>query len=255
MLHVSDQAGCGNVTNHRASHTLSSERVLAAGHGTESKKRLVVGGLLRWTVSRIRSDAAIQQNAAGRLLSQGRYAGSVSWPGATKEVDPRALKVRQGLRVDGGHYRYHGQRGISQCVDCHGVQNVRAGTPLGVAKHVVLEENACRTKTRRLKQPSKRFTPSVITKTTAKKQSRQCSHQDACCAKSGKCLSLRFHANDVAFNTKPLLTSTMLIVRRQSTASINLLKMVLSRKRLKKLRSASPCAQTAIASCITKSAS
>jgi len=255
MLHVSDQAGDGNVTNHRASHTFSSERVLAVGHGIEPKKRLVVGRLLRWTVSRIRSHAAIKQNAAGRLLSQGRYAGSVSWPGAAKEVDPRALKVREGLRVDGGYYRYHGQRGISQCVDRHGVQNVRAGTPLGVAKHVVLEEGACRTKTRRLKQLSKRFTPSVITKTTAKKQSRQCSHQDACYAKSGKRLSLRFHANDVAFNTKPSLTSTMLIVRRQSTASINLLKMVPLRKRLKKSRSALPCAQTAIAFCITKSAS
>ncbi len=255
MLHVSDQAGCGNVTNHRASHTLSSERVLAAGHGTEPKKRLVVDCLLRWTVSGICSDASIQQNAAGRVPSQGRYAGSVSWHGATKEVDPRALEVRQGLRLDAGHYRYHGQRGISQCVDRHRVQNVRAGRPLGAAQYVVLEEDACRTKTRRLKQPSKRFTPSVITKTTAKKQSRQCSHQDACCAKSGKCLSPRFHANDVAFNTKPSLTFTMLIVRRQSTASINLLKMVPSRKRLKKLRSASPCAQTAIASCITKSAS
>lgn len=255
MFNVQNPPRQQHVALDGASHSVHAKRMLAAGHGIESKKRLVVGGLLRRTVSRIRSDAAIQQNAAGRLLSQGRYAGSVSWPGAAKEVDPRALKVRQGLRVDGGYYRYNRQCGISQCVDCHGVQNVRSGTPLGVAKHVVLEENACRTKTRRLKQPSKRFTPSVITKTTAKKQSRQCSHQDACCAKSGKCLSLRFHANDVAFNMKPLLTSTMLIVRRQSTASINLLKMVLSRKRLKKLRSASPCAQTAIASCITKSAS
>ena len=255
MLHVSDQAGYGNVTNHRASHTFSSERVLAAGHSTKPKKRLVVDCVLRWTVGWICRHAAVQQNAASGVSSQGRHAGSVSWPGAAKEVDPRALKVRQGLRIDAGHYRYNRQCGISQCVDRHRVQNVRAGRPLGAAQYVVLEEDACRTKIRRLGLPSKRFTPSVITKTTAKKQSRQCSHQDACCAKSGKCLSPRFHANDVAFNTKPLSISTMLIVRRQSTASINLLKMAPLLKRLKKSKSALPFAQTAIASCITKSAS
>lgn len=255
MLNVSDQAGDRNVTNHRASHTFSSERVLAAGHGVKPKKRLVVDCVLRWTVSGICSHVAVQQNAAGCIPCEGRYAGSVSRPGAAKEIDQRAFEVRQGLRLDAGHYRYNRQCGISQCFDRHRVQNVRAGRPLGAAQYVVLEEDACRTKIRRLGLPSKRFTPSVITKTTAKKQSRQSLHRNACCAKSGKCSSLRFHAKDVAFNTKPLSTSTTLIVRRQSAVSINLLKTVPLLKRLKKSKSALPFVQTAIASCITKSAS
>lgn len=254
MLHVSDQAGDGNVTNHRASHTFSSERVLAVGHGIESKKRLVVGGLLRWTVSRIRSHAAIQQNAAGRLLSQGRYAGSVSWPGVAKEVDPRALEVRQGFRVDGGHHRYDGQRGISQCVDCHGVQNVRAGTPVGVAKHVVLEKIVCRTKTHKLERQSKRFTPSGITSKTAKRPSRKISQQSACCVQSGEHSKHHFIASAAAFSMRQSLIFTTLTGRRQSETSTNLWRKAHTEKHLKKSRSASPCAQTAIASCITTSA-
>ena len=255
MLHVSDQAGCGNVTNHRASHTLSSERVLAAGHGIESKKRLVVGGLLRRTVSRIRSDAAIQQNAAGRLLSQGRYAGSVSWPGAAKEVDPRAPEVRQGLRDDASNHGHDRQCGVRQCVDCHRVQDVRTGRSLGVAQHFVLEKIACRTKTHKLEHKSKRFTPGGITSKTAKRPSRKVSQQSAYCVRSGGHSKHHWFASAAAFSTRQSLTFTTLTERRQSETSTNLWRKVRTEKHLRKSKSALLCAQTAIASCITKSAS
>ena len=254
MLNVSDQAGDRNVTNHRASHTFSSERVLAAGHGVKPKKRFVVDCVLRWTISGICSHGAVQQNAAGRVPSQGRYAGSVSRPGAAKEIDQRAFEVRQGLRVDGGHHRYDGQRGISQCVDCHGVQNVRAGTPVGVAKHFVLEKIVCRTKTHKLERQSKRFTPSGITSKTAKRPSRKILQQSACCVQSGEHSKHHFIANAAAFSMRQSLIFTTLTGRRQSETSTNLWRKAHTEKHLRKSKSALLCAQTVIASCITTSA-
>ncbi len=255
MLHVSDQAGDRNVTDYRASHTISSERVLAIGHGAKSEKRLVVDCLLRWTVGGICSHVAVQQNAASGVSSQGRYAGSVSWPGAAKEVDPRALKVRQGLGDDASNHGHDRQCGVRQCVDRHRVQNVRAGRPLGAAQYVVLEEDACRTKTRRLRLRSKRFTPSVITSKTAKKPLRKVLSQNACCVQSGEHSKHHFIASGAAYSTKRSLTFTTLIERRQSETSMRLLRQGLSEKHLRKSKSALLSVQTAIASCITKSAS
>lgn len=255
MLHVSDQAGCGNVPNHRASHTLSSKRVLAIGYGPKPQERLVVDGVLRRSVSRVCRHAAIQQNTASRILSQGRYAGSVSWLGAAKEINSRAFEVRQGLRFDAGHYRYDGQCGVCQRVDRHRLQDVRARRSLGFAQYVVLEEGFCRTKTRRLEPPSKRFMLESITSEIEKKQSRQVSRQTAYCVQSGEHTKHHFIANDAAYSTKPSLTFTTLIERRQSETSMRLSRQGLTEKLLKKSKSALPSVQTAIASCITKSAS
>jgi len=255
MLHVSDQAGCGNVPNHRASHTLSSERVLAIGYGPKPQERLVVDGVLRRSVSRVCRHAAIQQNTASRILSQGRYAGSVSWPGAAKEIDSRAFKVRQGLRFNAGHYRYNGQCGVCQRVDRHRLQDVRARRSLGVAKHVVLEENACRTKTRRLKQPSKRFMLESITSEIEKKQSRQVSHQSAYCVQSGEHTKHHFIASGVAYSTKRSLTFTTLIEHHQSETLTSLWHKAHTKESSRKSKSVLRFAPTAIASCITTSAS
>lgn len=255
MLHVSDQAGCGNVPNHRASHTFSSERMLAIGYGTESQERLVVDGVLRRSVSRVCSHASIQQNTASRILSQGRYAGSVSWPGAAKKVDPRAFEVCQRLRFNAGHYRYNGQCGVCQRVDRHRLQDVRARRPLGFAQYVVLEEGFCRTKTRRLEPPSKRFMLESITSEIEKKQSRQVSRQTAYCVQSGGHTKHHFIASGAAYSTKRSLIFTTLIEHRQNETSMRLSRQGLTEKPSRKSKSVLRFAPTAIASCITKSAS
>lgn len=234
MLHVSDQAGDRNVTDYRASHTISSERVLAIGHGTKSEKRLVVDCLLRWTVGGICRHAAIKQNTGSCIPCEGWYAGSVSWPGAAKEVDPRALKVRQGLGDDASNHGHDRQCGVRQCANCHRIQDVRPGRSLGVAQHFVLEKIACRTKTRRLRLRSKRFTPSVITSKTAKKPLRKVLSQNACCVQSGEHSKHHFIASGAAYSTKRSLTFTTLIERRQSETSMRLLRQGLSEKHLRK---------------------
>ena len=255
MLHVSDQAGCGNVPNHGASHTLSSERVLAIGYGPKPQERLVVDGVLRRSVSRVCRHAAIQQNTASRILSQGRYAGSVSWPGAAKEIDSRAFEVRQGLRFDAGHYRYDGQCGVCQRVDRHRLQDVRARRSLGLAQYVVLEEGFCRTKTRRLEPPSKRFMLESITSEIEKKQSRQVSRQTAYCVQSGEHTKHHFIASGAAYSTKRSLTFTTLIERRQNETSMRLSRQGLTEKPSRKSKSVLRFAPTVTESCITKSAS
>ena len=255
MLHVSDQAGDRNVTDYRASHTLSSERVLAFRHGIEPQSWLVVDCLLRWTVGGICRHAAIEQNTGSCISCEGRYAGSVSWPGAAKEVDPRASEVRQGLRYDASNHGYNGQCGVRQCVDCYRVQDVRPGRSLGVAQHFVLEKIACRTKTRKLEQRSKRFTPGGITSKIAQRPSREVLSQNACCVQSGEHSKHHFIASVAAFSTRQSLTFTTLTGRRQSETSTSLWRKVRTEKYLRKSKSALLCAQTAIASCITKSAS
>lgn len=255
MLNVSDQAGDRNVTNHRASHTFSSERVLAAGHGVKPKKRLVVDCVLRWTVSWLCSHVAVQQNAAGRVPSQGRYAGSVSWPWVAKKVDPRASEVRQGLGYDASNHGHDRQCGVRQCVDCYRVQDVRTGRSLGTAKHFVLEKIVCRTKTHKLEHKSKRFTPSGITSKTAKRLLKEISQQSACCVQSGEHSKHHFIASVAASSTRRSLTFITLTGRRQSETSTNLWRKAHTEKHLRKLKSALLCAQTAIASCITTSAS
>ena len=255
MFHVSDQAGCGNVPNHRASHTLSSKRVLAIGYGPKSQERLVVDGVLRRAASRVCRHAAIQQNTASCILSQGRNAGSVSWPRTAKEIDSRAFKVRQGLRFNAGHYRYDGQCGVCQRVDRHRLQDVRARRPLGFAQYVVLEEGFCRTKTRRLEQPSKRFMLESITSEIEKKQSRQVSRQSAYCVQSGGHTKHHFIANDAVFSTKRSLTFTTLTGRRQSETLTILWRKAHTKWSSRKSKSVLRFAPTAIASCITKSAS
>jgi len=255
MLHVSDQAGDGNVPNHRASHTLSSERVLAIGYGPKSQERLVVDGVLRRSASRVCRHAAIQQNTASRVLSQGRYAGSVSWPGFAKKVNPRAFEVCQRLRFNAGHYRYNGQCGVCQRVDRHRLQDVRARRPLGFAQYVVLEEGFCRTKTRRLEQPSKRFMLENITSEIEKKQSRQVSRQSAYCVQSGEHTKHHFIASGAAYSTKRSLTFTTLIERRQSETLTSLWRKAHTKESSRKSKSVLRFAPTAIASCITTSAS
>lgn len=255
MLHVSDQAGYGNVPNHRASHTISSERVLAIGYGPKPQSRLVVDGLLRRSVSRVCRHAAIKQNTGSCIPCKGRYAGSVSWPWSAKEVDPRALEVCQGLRDDASNHGHDRQCGVRQCVDCHGIQDVRSRRSLGVVQHFVLEKIACRTKTRKLEQQSKRFTPGGITSKTAKRPSRKVSPQNACCVQSGQHTKHRFIASVAAYSMRRSLTFTTLTGRRQSGTSMRLLRQGLTKKYLRKSKSALLCAQTAIASCITMSAS
>ena len=255
MLHVPDQAGDRNVTDYRASHTLSSERMLAIGHGTKSKSWLVVDRLLRWTVGGICRHDAIKQNTGSCIPCEGRYAGSVSWPGAAKEVDPRASEVRQGLGDDASNHGYNGQCGVRQCVDCYRVQDVRTGRSLGVAQHFVLEKIVCRTKTHKLERQSKRFTPSGITSKTAKKPSRKISQQSAYCVQSGEHSKHHFIASVAGFSMKQSLTFTTLTGRRQSETSTSLWRKAHTEKHLRKSKSALLCAQTAIASCITTSAS
>lgn len=255
MLHVSDQAGDRNVTDYRASHTISSERVLAIGHGTKSEKRLVVDCLLRWTVGGICRHDAIEQNTGSCLSCEGRYAGSVSWPRAAKEVDPRASEVRQGLRDDASNHGHDRQCGVRQCVDHHRVSVIRPGRSLGVAQHFVLEKIACRTKTHKLERQNKKFTPGGITRKTAKRPSRKVSQQSAYCVQSGEHSKHHWFANVAAFSTRQSLTFTTLTGRRQSETSTNLWRKVRTEKHLRKLKSALLCAQTAIASCITTSAS
>lgn len=255
MLHVPYQAGDRNVTDYRAGHTLSSERMLAIGHGTESKSRLVVDRLLRWTVGGICRHDAIEQNAGSCISCEGRYAGSVSWPRTAKEVDPKASEVRQGLRDDASNHGHDRQCGVRQCVDCYRVQDVRTGRSLGVAKHFVLEKIACRTRTHRLEHKSKRFTPSVITSKTAKRLLKEISQQNAYCVQSGEHSKHHFIASVAGFSMKQSLTFTTLTGRRQSETSTNLWRKAHTEKHLRKSKSALLCAQTAIASCITTSAS
>ena len=255
MLHVSDQAGYGNVPNHRASHTISSERVLAIGYGTKSEKRLVVDGVLRRSASRVCSHVAIKQNTGGCIPCEGRYAGSVSWPGSAKEVDPRALEVRQGLRDDASNHGHDRQCCVRQCVDCYRLQDVRARRSLGVVQHFVLEKIACRTKTRKLEQQSKRFTPGGITSKTAKRPSRKVSQQSAYCVQSGEHTKHHFIASGAAYSTKRLLTFTTLIERRQSETLTSLWRKAHTKESSRKSKSVLRFALTAIASCITKSAS
>jgi len=255
MLHVSDQTGCGNVPNHRASHTLSSERVLAIGHGTKPQSRLVVDRLLRWTVGGICRHAAIEQNTGSCIPCEGRDAGSVSWPWSAKEVDPRALEVCQGLRDDASNHGHHRQCGVCQCIDCHRLQDVRARRSLGAAQYFVLEKIVCRTKTRRLESPSKRFMLESITSEIEKKQSRQVSHQSAYCVKSGEHTRHHFVANVAAFSTKQSLTFTTLIEHRQSETLTSLWRKAHTKESSRKSKSALRFAPTAIASCITMSAS
>jgi hypothetical protein len=255
MLHVSDQAGYGNVPNHRASHTISSERVLAIGHGTKSEKRLVVDGLLRRSVSRVCRYAAIKQNTGSCIPCEGRYAGSVSWPGVAKKVDPRAFEVCQRLRFNAGHYRYNGQCGVCQRVDRHRLQDVRARRSLGVVQHFVLEKIACRTKTRKLEQRSKRFTPGGITSKTAKRPSRKVSPQNACCVQSGEHTKHHFIAIGAAYSTKRSLTFTTLIEHRQSEILTSLWRKAHTKESSRKSKSVLRFAPTATGFCITKSAS
>lgn len=255
MLHVPDQAGDRNVTDYRAGHTLSSERMFAIGHGTESKSRLVVDRLLRWTVGGICRHDAIEQNTGGCIPCEGRYAGSVSWPRVAKEVDPRASEVRQGLGYDASNHGHDRQCGVRQCVDCYRVQDVRTGRSLGTAKHFVLEKIVCRTKTHKLEHKSKRFTPSGITSKTAKRLLKEISQQSACCVQSGEHSKHHFIASVAASSTRRSLTFITLTGRRQSETSTNLWRKAHTEKHLRKLKSALLCAQTAIASCITTSAS
>lgn len=255
MLHVSDQAGYGNVPNHRASHTISSERVLAIGHGTKSEKRLVVDGLLRRAVSRVCRYAAIKQNTGSCVPSQGRYAGSVSWPWVAKKVDPRAFEVRQRPGHDASNHGHDRQCCVRQRVDRHRLQDVRARRPLGFAQYVVLEEGFCRTKTRILESPSKRFMLESITSEIEKKQSRQVSRQTAYCVQSGEHTKHHFIASGAAYSTKRSLTFTTLIERRQNETSMRLSRQGLTEKPSRKSKSVLRFAPTAIASCITKSAS
>jgi hypothetical protein len=255
MLHVSDQAGYGNVPNHRASHTISSERVLAIGHGTKSQERLVVDGVLRRAASRVCSHAAIKQNTASRVPSQGRYAGSVSWPGVAKKVDPRAFEVRQRPGHDASNHGHDRQCCVRQRVDRHRLQDVRARRSLGVVQHFVLEKIACRTKTRKLEQRSKRFTPGGITSKTAKRPSRKVSPQNAYCVQSGEHTKHHCIASGAAYSTKRLLTFTTLIERRQSETLTSLWRKAHTKESSRKSKSVLRFAPTAIASCITKSAS
>lgn len=255
MLHVPDQAGDRNVTDYRAGHTLSSERVLAIGHGTKSKSRLVVDRLLRWTVGGICRHDAIEQNTGSCIPCKGRYAGSVSWPRAAKEVDPRASEVRQGLRDDASNHGHDRQCGVRQCVDCYRVSVIRPGRSLGVAQYFVLEKIVCRTKIRRLEHKSKRFTPSVITSKTAKRLLKEISQQNAYCVQSGEHSKHHFIASVAAYSMRQSLTFTTLTERRQSKTSTSLWRKARTEKHLRKSKSASLCAQTAIASCITTSAS
>lgn len=254
MLHVPDQAGDRNVTDYRAGHTLSSERVLAIGHGTKSKSRLVVDRLLRWTVGGICRHDAIEQNTGSCIPCKGRYAGSVSWPRTAKEVDSRAFEVRQGLGHDASNHGHDRQCGVRQCVDCYRLQDVRPGRSLGVAQYFVLEKIVCRTKTRRLEHKSKRFTPSVITSKTAKRLLKEISQQNAYCVQSGEHSKHHFIASAAAFSTRQSLTFTTLTERRQSKTSTNLWRKAHTEKHLRKSKSALLCAQTVIASCITTSA-
>lgn len=254
MFNVQNPPRQQHVALDGASHSVYAKGMLAARHGVESKARLVVDCVLRWSIGGICRHVAINQRSALSISCASRNAGGVSQQGIAAALDQGARQVCQGLGTKFRRYGHDGQHSVIQRTDSLWVHAFPTGRSLGAAEYALLEKANCPTKIRSSERLSRRLTANDGTKAISRQSKSEAQKTETKNERNGSDTRKRFHARAAAFSIQQSLIFTTLIRHRQSATSLGLLAMERMRWHWKRLRSALPCAATATASCIMTSA-